>query len=108
MTQIKIENIILAIFSFIMTTASLTVVAQNVDSNKKEREYYIKKFDTNTRSPKNENTIEYCLNNKIYKIKHLWIREESSYKRFLENADKFKDIDSLTIGSMVLCDLLTQ
>ena len=80
MTQIKIENIILAIFSFIMTTASLTVVAQNVDSNKKESEYYIKKYNTSTRNPKNENTIEYCLNNKNYKIKHLWIREESSFK----------------------------
>ena len=99
-----IKNKIVTIFSFILITVSLTVVAQNVDSDKKEREYYIKKFDTNTRSPKNENTIEYCLNNKNYKIKHLWIREESSYKRFLENADKFKDIDSLTIGSIVLCD----
>jgi Leucine-rich repeat (LRR) protein len=103
-----IKNKIVTIFSFILITVSLTVVAQNLDSNKKESEYYIKKYNTSTRNPKNENTIEYCLNNKNYKIKHLWIREESSFKKFLENADKFKNIDSLTIGGLEICDLMRQ
>lgn len=54
------------------------------------------------------NTLEKCLKTKNYKVKHLWVRDEAEFQVLLDNFEKFKNIDSLTIGNNWLCAVINQ
>lgn len=54
------------------------------------------------------NTIESCLKKNIYNVDHLWIRDEAEFQQLLTHFDKFKNIDSLTIGTNWLCAVINQ
>lgn len=45
-----------------------------------------------------KNTVDYCLMRQDFSLRHLYILGDTDYRLFLKHADKFKHIDSLSIG----------
>ena len=58
---------------------------------------------------KKKHTIQYCVDNNSYKIKHLKVESEADYELFLKHAKYLKHIDSLSICSIgSICKLINE